>query len=216
MSSRSLRSLAVATGNPGKQRELAALLEGVATIVSLPTLGLTLPEETGATFEENASAKARFVASQTGLLALADDSGLEVAALDGAPGVRTARYAGAHATDEENRNLLLERMLGVPPAARTARFVCVLAIADANGGIATTTGYCAGSIAEMEAGAGGFGYDPIFRLADGRTMAQLPPEEKNAISHRGAALRSALPILLASLPHGSLQIDSPRNSGETP
>lgn len=216
MSSDPLPSLVVATSNQGKQRELVALLDGAATIIPLSTLGLTLPEETGTTFEENASAKARFVAARTGLLALADDSGLEVAALHGAPGVRTARYAGAHATDEENRNLLLERMLDVPPAARAARFVCVLAIADANGAIATTTGFCAGSIAEREVGSGGFGYDPLFRLADGRTLAELTAEHKNAISHRGAALRSALPILLASLPSGTLQLARPRDPGGQP
>lgn len=213
MSASPPHSLAVATTNQGKLRELVLLLESAATIIPLSALGLTLPEETGATFEENARAKARFVATHSGLLALADDSGLEVDALGGAPGVRTARYAGDLATDEDNRRLLLEQMTGIPLARRAARFVCVIAIADPNGQIVTTAGSCAGTIAELETGSGGFGYDPIFGLADGRTLAQLSLECKNAISHRGIALRSAMPILLASLPRGTLRIDRSRDPG---
>ena len=213
MSAGPQRSLAVATSNQGKLRELTALLGGAATIIPLSALGLTMPEESGATFEDNARAKATFVAARTGLLALADDSGLEVDALHGAPGVRTARFAGPRATDEENRRLLLERMVGVPAAERAARFVCAIAIADPDGETVTTSGTCAGSIAEHEMGSGGFGYDPVFRLADGRTLAQLSPEAKNAISHRGIALRAASPILLASLASGTLRIDRPRDPG---
>ncbi len=207
MSSAPPRSLAVATSNPGKLRELAALLGDAAAVIPLSALGLTLPEETEASFEENARAKARFVATRTGMLTLADDSGLEVGVLHGATGVYSARYAGPDASDRDNRRLLLERMNNIPFARRTARFVCVLAIADGLGKITTTAGCCDGRISDREAGSEGFGYDPVFLLEDGRSMARLTPEQKNDISHRGRALRRALPILLASLPSGTLQLD---------
>lgn len=197
--------LVLATGNAGKVRELAGLLGDAAAIIPMTTLGMSLPPETGSTFEANARAKARFVATKTGMLTLADDSGLEVLALNGAPGVYSARYAGPHATDAENRALLLARMRSIPESGRAARFVCVLAIADHAGAVRIFSGSCVGSIAHREVGAGGFGYDPIFQLQDGRTMAELSPDLKNEISHRSIALRSALPILLASLPSGTLQ-----------
>ncbi len=171
-----------------------------ASLHPLTDLGLVLPEETGASFEENAIAKATLVASATGMLTIADDSGLEVDALNGAPGVRTARFAGPNATDADNRTALLDRLKGIPISQRSARFVCAIAVADACGNTHVATGACYGSIATEETGSGGFGYDPIFTVEDGRTMAELSAEEKNAISHRGIALRQSLPILLLSLP----------------
>ena len=160
----SLPVLAVATSNGGKLRELTALLGNAATLRPLAELYMTLPEESGASFEENARAKAHFVATATGMLTMADDSGLEVDALGGEPGIRTARYAGPQASDQENRRLLLERMDGVPASKRSARFVCVIAIADAAGSIATASGICEGSISMRSKGTGGFGYDLIFLL----------------------------------------------------
>lgn len=197
--------IALATSNSGKLREITAMLDGAATIIPLSALAISLPDETGTTFEENALGKARFVAAETGLLTIADDSGLEVDALNGAPGVYSARYTGPNATDARNRELLLERMRDVPLSGRAARFVCVLAIADPSGAIRTVTGSCAGRISDRAIGSEGFGYDPVFQLEDGQTMAQISQARKNEISHRGIALRLALPILLAALRGGMLQ-----------
>ena len=151
--------------------------------------------ETGRTFEENAALKAAGYREMTGLAALADDSGLEVDALDGRPGVLSARYAGDGATDEANLRLLLSEMRGVPPGMRTARFRCAVAVALGGREIATFAGSVDGSIALAPAGDGGFGYDPVFVVegpgSAARTMAQLPPAEKAAISHRGIAVRLA-------------------------
>lgn len=205
--------LAVATTNAGKLRELTILIGNAATLRPLSELALTLPEETGASFEENARAKANLVASATGLLTIADDSGLEVDVLNGAPGIHTARFAGPEASDDENRLLLLERLKGIPPSRRSAQFVCVIALADGRGNTITVSGRCRGSIAVQEAGYAGFGYDPIFELGDGRTMAELTAREKNAISHRGIALRAALPLLVRSLPSGALQLESQVDTG---
>ena len=163
-------------------------------------------DETGSTFEANARLKARFAARATGLPALADDSGLEVDALGGGPGVRTRRYAGEQATDQENNAKLLAALEGLPPDRRGARYVCVLALAlpgDAGprGGLAVTAvrGTCRGRIATAPRGTGGFGYDPIFEpLAEspgGRTLGEWSAEEKNAISHRAMAARRMSPIL---------------------
>lgn len=209
-------SLAIATSNAGKLREFAALIGHAASLYPLPVLGVTLPEETGSTFEENARLKAGFVASATGLLTIADDSGLEVDALNGAPGVYSARFAGPHATDEENRAVLLERMKNIPPPERTARFVCVIAMVDREGNARTTIGTCEGSISMRETGSFGFGYDPVFMLKNGRTMAQLTSQEKNEISHRGVALRKSLPMLLSALPSGVLLREPPASSGSGP
>jgi XTP/dITP diphosphohydrolase len=178
-----------------------------AELVSLDDLGVDGDvDETGATFEANASLKARYAARATGLPALADDSGLEVDALAGGPGVRTRRYAGEHATDEQNNAKLLGALGGLPPERRGARYVCVLALAlpgDAGprGGLPLTLvrGTCRGRIATAPKGGGGFGYDPIFEPRSeppgGRTLAEWSAEAKNAISHRGAAARRMSPIL---------------------
>ena len=163
------------------------------------------PVEDGLTFETNARIKARFAARATGLPALADDSGIEVDALHGAPGVWTRRYAGPNATDDENNAKLLRELGGVPAEGRGARYVCVLALAlpddAAPGGlrIIERRGTSRGRVALEPRGSGGFGYDPIFEPArerpGGRTFAQYPPEAKDAVSHRGRAARRMAPVL---------------------
>jgi len=200
--------LVVATRSAHKLAELRTLLDVPhAELVSLDDLGVEGDvDETGATFEANAALKARHAARVTGLAALADDSGLEVDALGGGPGVRTRRYAGERATDAENNAKLLAALDGLPPGRRGARYVCVLALArpdDAGprGGIPVTLvrGTCRGRIAIAPRGSGGFGYDPIFEprseAPGGRTLGEWSAEEKNAISHRGAAARRMSPIL---------------------
>jgi XTP/dITP diphosphohydrolase len=181
--------LILATRNRSKVEEI----EDILAVECLEILGLdaypslVLPPETGATFKENAIAKARFVASATGVAALADDSGLEVDALSGAPGVFSARYAGEGASDEENRGKLLEELKGV--TSRSARFRCVMALVIPGEAERSFEGTLEGSIATAPAGLGGFGYDPVFYVASmKRTVAELAKEEKNAISHRALAL----------------------------
>jgi XTP/dITP diphosphohydrolase len=189
--------LLVATTNPGKQREYRALLRELPAEIVFPNdLGITLEvEEDGATFRENAAKKAVALARVSGLPALADDSGLEVEALGGEPGVRSSRYAGPGADDPRRRAYLLEKLRGVP-APRRARFVCVIAIAAPGGEVSCAEGECRGEITFAERGANGFGYDPIFQPEGRRvTMAELPPDEKNRISHRARAARAAVPLL---------------------
>ena len=190
----------LATGNAGKQREFAALLAPLGLeLVLQSALGIVPAEETGATFEANALLKARHAAAQAGLPALADDSGLEVDALQGRPGVYSARYAGRSANDDDNNALLVRELAGVPEARRTARYRCVLALVRSGDDPAPliAEGSWEGRIAQAPAGTGGFGYDPWF-LPEGHavTSAQLAPEVKNALSHRGKALRA----LVARLP----------------
>jgi XTP/dITP diphosphohydrolase len=153
-------------------------------------------EETGATYTENARAKALQYMQASGLAVLADDSGIEVDALDGRPGVRSARYAGAGRSDQERVEKLLAELDGVPDERRTARFRAVITVADTDGRIETVEGTVEGRIGHEPRGENGFGYDPVF-LPDGYevTTAELPSEEKNAVSHRGAAARKARPIL---------------------
>ncbi|HBG47143.1 MAG TPA: non-canonical purine NTP pyrophosphatase, RdgB/HAM1 family [Deltaproteobacteria bacterium] len=188
--------IVLATKNAGKAREISSILEGAG--VELVTLAeypeLELPPETGETFRENALAKARFTSAATGLPALADDSGLEVDALGGRPGVRSARYAGAGATDRENYEKLLAEMKGVPMESRGARFRCAVAFVGPGGpgGIEELfEGSFSGSISEEPRGRGGFGYDPVF-IVPGRgiTVAELPPGEKDRLSHRAKALEA--------------------------
>jgi len=200
----------VATRSTHKLRELRELLSlGRDTLVSLDDLGIPGdPVEDGETFETNATIKARFGLRASGLPTLADDSGIEVDALGGAPGVRTRRYAGEDATDEDNNAKLLAALAGLPPDCRGARYVCVLALAlpgDAGprGGVTVTMtrGTCRGRIATGPRGTGGFGYDPIFEPAaeppGGRTLGLWTPAEKNAISHRARAARRMAPKLAA-------------------
>ena len=188
--------LVLATRNPGKHREFARLL-APHEVVALPD-DVTLPPETGETFDQNALPKARAAAQATGSPAIADDSGIEAAALQGAPGVRSARFAGENATDAENLDKL---RAGAPPGSGL-QYVCALAFVDPQTGAehvveATTTG----TMAAEPRGTRGFGYDPVFLpddAPDGRTMAELTDDEKDAVSHRGRAARG----LLAWLPEG--------------
>jgi len=190
--------LLVATNNRGKIQEYRELLAGLTADLVFPaSMGLAgQVVESGDSFAENAAIKARAYAQASGLLTLADDSGLEVDALDGAPGVRTARYAGQGASDAERYWLLLRNLEHVPWEARTARFRCAVAIATLDGQLHTAEGYCAGIIAFAPRGEQGFGYDPVFYMPDyGRTMAELDPAVKNRVSHRARAVQAAWPIL---------------------
>ena len=181
----------LATRNAHKAREFEALL-APHDVLALPA-GVRLPPETGDTFAANALDKARAAARATGLPAIADDSGIEAAALGGRPGVRSARYAGPAASDEENLTLLLHEV-SEASGDRRAAYVCVIALVEPDGSGRTFEGRCEGRLIETPRGDGGFGYDPAFvpddtRPDDERTMAELSPEEKNAISHRGRAGR---------------------------
>ncbi len=190
--------LLIASANRGKVSEYRTLLDGLdLELLSVQDAGITGEvEETGSTYEENARLKAVTCAMQSGLLTLADDSGLEVDALYGEPGVRSARYAGENATDQERVAYLLKRLEGVPEERRGARFVCVIAIATREGNVTFCHGECSGSIVFEPRGDRGFGYDPAFLLPGlGITMAELPPEEKNRLSHRGRAAAAAREVL---------------------
>jgi XTP/dITP diphosphohydrolase len=181
-----LPRLAVATSNEHKLRELRALLQGVCEPVGMRELGLTDDiEETGETFAENAILKAEAVMKATGLPALADDSGLAVDALGGAPGVHSARYAGEHGDDGSNNALLLRNMKD--QTDRNCKFVCAMALALPAGETKTVTGECAGTLLKEPRGTSGFGYDPLFLYENGKTFAELPQNEKNKVSHRARA-----------------------------
>jgi XTP/dITP diphosphohydrolase len=182
--------LVLATRNPHKLREFEPLLTP-HRVLPLPD-DVELPPETGETFAENAAVKARTAAEATGMSAVADDSGIAAAALGGRPGVRSARYAGENATDEENLQKLLRE---VPDGDRRVAYVCALAYAEPGGRVHVVEGRCEGELASEPRGSGGFGYDPAFvpdDRHDGRTMAELTPDEKDAISHRGRAARAFL------------------------
>jgi XTP/dITP diphosphohydrolase len=189
--------LVLATQNAGKAAELERLLRGVAGgIQSLAGLsGVFLPSEGDRSYAENALVKARALYSVVRVPAIGDDSGLEVDELDGAPGIRSARFAGEEAGDAENNALLLRRLRGVPPERRTARFRCVLAMVGAGEDL-VVEGTCDGSILEAPRGRAGFGYDPLFLPAgESRSFAELPEADKDRLSHRGraaAALREAI------------------------
>ena len=191
----------LASNNPGKLRELDAVLRPVGwELVAQGSLGVPEAEETGTTFEANALLKARHAAARTGLAALADDSGIEVDALDGRPGVYSARYAGPQCDDEANNRLLLKELEGVPEDRRDARYQCVIALVrdaeDPDPLIAR--GVWEGRILDAPRGHNGFGYDPLFYVpTHGCASAELDPDVKNAISHRGAALRALVEQLQA-------------------
>jgi XTP/dITP diphosphohydrolase len=203
------RPLIVATSNPGKLREFGALLSGLPfELHSLGELGVAPPEESGASFLENALLKARHAAaaagfggaSAAGIAAIADDSGLEVDALGGAPGIFSARYAGVGADDAANNAKLLSALAGTPPKLRRARYRCalVLVFGPSDAAPLIAEGVWEGSILESPRGSGGFGYDPYFWLPDlGVTAAQLDPSDKNRLSHRGIAMRALRDQLLA-------------------
>jgi len=200
--------LLVATRNPGKVRELRDILARYPEldVVGLEDLGVPeSPDEDAVeafeTFEENAQAKARYYAALTGELTLADDSGICVDALDGAPGVRSRRFAGEEESrgvrqDEANNRLLLRLLAGVPPERRTARYVCVAALAG-QGWDDVFVGTCDGVVIDAPRGNGGFGYDPLFWMPEeGMTFGELPPARKSEVSHRGRAVRAAAEALL--------------------
>lgn len=191
--------LLLATNNPGKAAEFRQLLDGCGwEIVTPRDIGLDLDvEETGETYEENARAKALAGAHASGLVTLADDSGIEIDAMGGEPGVQSARFLGDGATYDQRFAEIQRRLAGLPRDQRTARFVCVIAIADPkNGAVRTAIGEVRGLIADEPRGHGGFGYDPIFWVPQhSATMAELPPHQKGIISHRARASAPARQIL---------------------
>ncbi|GAB4571348.1 MAG: XTP/dITP diphosphatase [Anaerolineae bacterium] len=192
----------VGTQNKGKQQEYRELLGDLPIDWCFPEdLGLAdfTPDESGLTFDENARLKALGYAEAAGIPALADDSGLEVDALDGAPGVFSARYAGEGATDAERYQKLLQELADVPREKRSARFVCVVALAFPDGRVYTARGTVEGHIGFEPRGDQGFGYDPIFVLPDGRHLAELAADQKHAISHRGRAVETLRPTLFRVL-----------------
>jgi XTP/dITP diphosphohydrolase len=202
-----MTQLLIATHNPGKLAEFRTIMDGLGLqLRRLDDLGITQDvEETGTSFVENAVLKAQVYAQLSGLPTLADDSGLEVAALNGEPGVYSARYAGPNKTDAERNAFLLEKLKGLPFHARMARFVCAIALALPDGSLETVEGYLPGVIEEVPRGTGGFGYDPLFYLLDaGVTLAELPPERKNQLSHRARAAEQARAILARWIAEGKL------------
>lgn len=198
-SSLSDRLLVLATASPAKGRELAALLAGVPyRIVDLSDFpGIVLPPEGDSSYAENALGKARAVAAAAGALALADDSGIEVDALGGRPGVVSARYGGEGLSDAERNALMLRELAAVPGERRTARYRCVIALAGPDGREATVEGTVEGVLLEAPRGSGGFGYDPLFYYPPlAATFAEVPPAAKHAVSHRGRAIARARELLL--------------------
>lgn len=196
-------TILVATHNQGKVQNFVELLQVLdARLVTLDDAGVKVEiEETGSTFADNAILKATGYARQTGLLTIADDSGLEVDALDGRPGVHSARYGGSGLTPVDRYNLLLHEMQDVPLDKRTARFRCVIALAAPDGRLlGTAEGICEGLISHKPQGDGGFGYDPVFYVPDlDATLAQLTPRMKHKISHRGRAVQAIEPALRKAL-----------------
>ncbi|HEX6550744.1 MAG TPA: RdgB/HAM1 family non-canonical purine NTP pyrophosphatase [Gammaproteobacteria bacterium] len=194
-----MKRIVLATGNAGKLRELAGMLANSnVEVVSQTGLAVTEADETGLSFVENAILKARNASRQTGLPAIADDSGLEVDALDGAPGIYSARYAGAQATDNDNTAKLLRELQGVPPERRTARFRCAMVYLRhaLDPAPLICEGVWQGRILDTPRGSNGFGYDPVFLVPErGCSSAELPPEEKNLLSHRGQALKKLVAAL---------------------
>jgi XTP/dITP diphosphohydrolase len=210
--------LLLASGNPGKLRELRAILRGLPVeLVGLTDAGAGEPPEvaeTGATFLDNALLKARAYAAWSGLAAVADDSGLEVDALGGAPGVRSARYAGEGAGDQANLDKLLAELDGVPPQRRTARFRCAAVLVDPRLGEWHAEGTWQGRLLAAPRGGGGFGYDPVF-VPDGWevTSAEVDPATKDAASHRGRAFRALRPAIRA---WAAARAASPAQGGASP
>ena len=199
-------TLLIATSNEGKLREATSLLEDLSvTLVTLADFpGLPGVIEDGRTFAENARKKAEHYARFTGSLTLADDSGLEVDALGGAPGVHSARFAGIPGDDAANNAKLLAALNGVPPQRRSARFRCVIALADSERVIAIARGSIEGVILDQPRGQNGFGYDPFFYVPElGLTAAEMPPELKNRVSHRGRAITEIRPHVKNALKPGT-------------
>jgi XTP/dITP diphosphohydrolase len=208
------RKILVATTNPGKAAELEAMLDLDVTWLTLADFpGIPEVKEDGATFTENASKKAAGYARATGLWTIADDSGLVIDALDGAPGIESARFSGEKDADRtliDHKNIakVLRLLKGVPTEKRTARFVCSLCLANPDEILIETQGTLEGLITEKEIGTNGFGYDPIFFVPHlKKTVAQLTSEEKNAISHRGNAIRKLNPLLANLLKESEVECD---------
>lgn len=200
-----ISKILLATHNKGKATELKDLLKDVP--IQILTLDdwpeQPVVDEKGRTFSENALQKAKAAVKFSGLISLADDSGLEVDALGGHPGVYSARFVGEFCTDLQNNLKLLQLLQEIPFAQRTARFVCAIALSTPEGQVYTAQGQCGGVILEELRGTGGFGYDPLFYLPKlGKTMAELTLEEKNMVSHRSKAWRAIVPILQGILPQG--------------
>ena len=195
MSEANLPRLIVASNNKNKLREFAAILGHLYEVVSMKDAGYDADiEENGTTFEENALIKAQYVMDQSGCAAIADDSGLEVDALSGAPGVYSARYCGRHGDDEANNDLLLENLRNVP-APRTGRYVAAIALVRPGHAPIVRRGTCDGEILFERRGTGGFGYDPLFQCETGETFAEVSMETKNAISHRKRGITAVLEAL---------------------
>ncbi len=197
-----MKKLVLATGNPSKAAEIKELLKDldieVLTLRDYP--GIRMPAEDRPDFAGNAARKAEVAASYTGLPAMADDSGLEVDALAGRPGVRSARYAGEGSSDRENNRLLLEELAGLPPEKRSARFRCAVAVSVPGRKTEIVEGTCPGRIAKRPDGEGGFGYDPLFIYEpENLTFARMSRAAKNRVSHRGKALRKARQLLIELL-----------------
>lgn len=196
-----MKEVIIATKNPGKAREFEHIFapRGVAVRTLLDFPEIPDVDETGKTFEENATLKAEAVAKRLNRIVIGDDSGLMVDALDGRPGIYSARYAGEPKNDQANTEKLLKELKGVPEEKRSARFYCALAVAIPNQETLTVSGTCEGMILEEQRGANGFGYDPVFYLPEkGLAMAELSKDEKNVISHRANALKK-LDVILDSI-----------------
>lgn len=190
------RTLVIASNNPHKIREISDMVDDRMRVISMAEAGFTQEiDENGLTFEENALIKAREVAKATGLCALGDDSGLAVDALDGEPGVHSARYCGHHGDDRANNEKLIANMADIPAEDRTAQFICAMALCLPNGETHTVQGACPGVITFTPRGEEGFGYDPYFEYLSGETFAEMAQEEKNRISHRAHAMQLMLPYL---------------------
>ena len=206
----------LATSNPGKVAELRDLLPSAFEVKSFRDLGLTGPEETGSTFAENAALKAVDISLRVDAIVVADDSGLEVDALGGAPGVFSARFSGEPPNDQRNIELLLEKLSGVPDETRSARFRCAIAVARHGTILLTADGVCEGAIGHGCRGSNGFGYDPVFVLPSGSTMAELSTEEKNRISHRAVAFRAVADAMIGLIEEQSRRGDAKDDSEGIP
>lgn len=193
----------IATKNAGKLAEFERILGEEFEIVGLSGLDLDLPEEGTESYRDNAEAKARFVGRSLGNLTLGDDSGIEAFALDGRPGMISARFAGEPVSDRRNIDKLLRELEQSGSNDRSGQFVCWLALADGNGLIASIEGSCHGTIGFESRGANGFGYDPVFIFPNGSTMAELSDQQKDAVSHRGNAIRAMLPFLRQAVVDGN-------------
>ncbi len=209
-----LKQIVAATNNPGKLAEFRAILAPLGIdVISMKEAGIhSEPEETGTTFEENARIKAQAASQAAGMPALADDSGLCVDALDGAPGIHTARFGGAISQAEKNA-LLLSRMTGIPKEKRTARFVSAVCLAEPSGRCTEAMGVCEGFLLTEPDGTGGFGYDPIFADLQGRSFGTLPAAEKNRISHRARALTVLADKVAAKVQASNAGITQKTNEG---